>query len=435
VNPLAWRVTLAAAALTALVAGARGASGLFVSPLNAASGIGLASLSFALALGQLALGLTQPLIGALADRQGAPRVIAAGALVLALVTALPALWPAPWVVALSMVMVALAGSAVASNGLLVGEIGRAVPPSHSGLAMGLLGAGASLGPLLLGPLTMWAIDARGWAWALTATALLGLLAWPLATALPRRTQAATASQPVADVLRERRFWRVAASFGICGFHVAFLAAHMPGVIERCGLPSSLAGVWIGVAGAGNLAGSLLMGLALRRGEPAVLLAAMYLMRAASIGALLLLPVSAEAMLGFALLMGATHMATLPPTSALVARQHGVARLGTLFGVVMLVHQLGAFAGIAFGGWAAAHTGSDTLLWAVDIALALGAAALAWRSRPAPRPGRRARPRPQGSGSQRASSAASGCGSTGLPSTAATPARRSASASTASASPL
>jgi predicted MFS family arabinose efflux permease len=246
--------------------------------------------------------------------------------------------------------------------------------------MGLLGAGASVGPLLLGPLTQWAIDAGGWAWALIATALLGLLAWPLAAAMPRRTASVAPSRPVADVLREWRFWRVALSFGVCGFHVAFLAAHMPGVIERCGLPASLAGTWIGVAGAGNLAGSLLMGYALRRGEPAVLLAAMYLLRAASIAALLLLPVSAAAMLGFALLMGATHMATLPPTSTLVARQHGVARLGTLFGVVMLVHQLGSFAGIWFGGWAAERTGSDTLLWTVDTALALGATALAWRSR-------------------------------------------------------
>jgi predicted MFS family arabinose efflux permease len=380
-NAAAWRVTLAAAALTALVAGGRSAFGLFVSPINSASGIGLASFSLALALGQLALGLTQPLIGAVVDRHGATRVIGWGALALALATLLPAAWPLPWLVSLSMVGVAVAGSAVGSNGLLVGEIGRAVPPARSGLAMGVLGAGASAGPLLLGPLTQWAIDARGWAWALVATALLSLLAWPLARALPQRKGRAAAikSQPMADVLREWRFWRVALSFGVCGFHVAFLTAHMPGVIERCGLPASLAGTWIGVAGAGNLAGSLLMGLALRRGDPARWLAAMYLLRAASIALLLLAPVSVELMLGFALLMGASHMATLPPTSALVARQHGVARMGTLFGVVMLVHQVGSFAGIWFGGWAAERTGSDTLLWTVDIALALGAAGLAWRA--------------------------------------------------------
>jgi predicted MFS family arabinose efflux permease len=382
-NAGAWRVTLAAAALMALVAGGRSAFGLFVSPLNSASGIGLAALSFALALGQLALGLAQPLIGAVADRHGAARLITLGGLALAVATVLPVAWPLPWVVSLSVVAVALAGSLAASTGLLVGEIGRAVPPARSGLAIGLLGAGTSAGPLLLGPATQWAIDQHGWAWALAATALLGLLAWPLAAALPSRgahTAPQAHAQPVADVLREWRFWRVALGFGVCGFHVAFLAAHMPGVIERCGLPASLAGTWIGVAGAGNIVGSVLMGLALRRGEPALLLAGMYLARAAAIAFVLAAPVSAVAMLLFAVLMGATHMATLPPTSALVARQHGIARLGTLFGVVMLVHQVGAFAGVAFGGWAAARTGSDTLLWSVDLALALGAAALAWRSR-------------------------------------------------------
>jgi predicted MFS family arabinose efflux permease len=74
------------------------------------------------------------------------------------------------------------------------------------------------------------------------------------------------------------------------------------------------------------------------------------------------------------------MATLPPTSQLIAGAHGVARLGTLFGFVMLVHQVGAFAGIWFGGWAAEATGSDTLLWTLDILLALGAAALVWPER-------------------------------------------------------
>jgi hypothetical protein len=71
------------------------------------------------------------------------------------------------------------------------------------------------------------------------------------------------------------------------------------------------------------------------------------------------------------------MATLPPTSALVARQHGTQRLGALFGIVMLVHQVGSFGGIWFGGWAALATGSDQLLWGVDIALALSAMALVW----------------------------------------------------------
>lgn len=377
-NASAWRVTLAAAALMALITGGRSAFGLFVSPLNTASGLGLATLSFGLALGQLAVGFTQPLVGALADRLGAARVIVVAAALLALCTALPAWSPTPVPLMLSLIAGAVAGSAVGSNGLLIGEVNRAVPPERAGFAVGVVGAGASAGLLLLGPLTQWAIDSRGWAWALAATAALGLVAWPLALAMRRPAVAAAApraSAPVTDVLREWRFWRVALSFGVCGFHIAFLAAHMPGVIERCGLPASLAGTWIAVAGAANVAGSVAVGLAMRRGDAAALLACMYGVRALGVAALLALPATPAVMLGFAAVMGASHMATLPPTAQLVARQHGVERLGTLFGVVMLVHQVGSFAGIWFGGWAAVATGSDDLLWAVDIALALAAAAL------------------------------------------------------------
>lgn len=385
----AWRLTLAAAALMALVAGGRATFGLFVSPLNSASGIGLAMLSFAVALGQLAIGFAQPGVGALADRYGAARVIVAGAFALAIATALPALWPVPWMISTALVAAAVAGSAVASNSLLVGEVNRTVPPARAGLAVGLVGAGASLGQLVLGPATQWTIAYHGWTFALLALAALSLLALPLALPFRRVANAPPPlpSQTVAEVLREGRFWRVAVSFGVCGFHVAFLAVHMPGVIDRCGLPSSLAGTWIAVAGAANIAGSFGIGLAMRRYDAAWLLMLLYGVRAIGIALLLMLPATPAILLGFAAIMGASHMATLPPTSQLIARQHGVARLGTLFGVVMLVHQVGSFAGIWLGGWAAEVTGDDRLLWSVDILLALLAIALVWQRSPSPGPRR------------------------------------------------
>jgi predicted MFS family arabinose efflux permease len=382
VNAAAWRLTLAASTLMGLVMGGRSALGLFVSPLNTVSGMGLSSLSLALALGQLAIGLAQPVIGALADRHGATRVIVSGALLLALTMALPAVWPVPTTLWLALVGSAVAGSAVGSNGLLVGEVGRAVSPSRAGLAVGLIGAGASAGQLVLGPATHWAIDHQGWPIALVAIAALSLVALPLA--LPFRRQllakaerASRTSQPVGDVLREWRFWRVAASFGVCGFHIGFLTVHMPGVIERCGLPASLAGTWIAVAGAANIAGSIAIGLALKRHDARVLMVTLFVIRALGIASLLVLPVTPVLMLIFALVMGASFMAMLPPTAQVLSRQHGVQRLGTLFGIVMLVHQVGSFAGISLGGWAAEVTGSDRLLWCVDATLALCAAALVW----------------------------------------------------------
>jgi predicted MFS family arabinose efflux permease len=383
VSAVGWRCTLCAAALMALVAGSRSAFGLFVSPLNTASGIGLAGLSLAAALGQLGIGFTQPLVGLVVDRFGAARVIVAGAALLAMTTALPTAWPLPAVVSLSVVASAIAGSAVGSNGLLLGEITRAVPAVRAGLAVGLVGAGASLGQLVLGPAVQWAIGTHGWRGALNALAAAAMLAVPLALAFRRRriaTTAARPSQPLSDVWRDRRFWRVALSFGVCGFHVGFLGVHMPGVIERCGLPPAMAGAWIAVCGAANIAGSVAIGLALRRHEPARLLVVLYGLRAIGVAGLLVLPASAGALLGFAVVMGATFMATLPPTAQLVARHHGVQRMGTLFGVVMLGHQVGSFGGIWAGGWAAAATGSDRLLWGIDIALAVAAMMLVWPRR-------------------------------------------------------
>ena len=395
-NAKAWRLALSAAALMAIVSGGRSASGLFLSPLNTASGVGLAGLSFALALGQLLVGLAQPVAGAMADRFGAARVIVFGAWIMAATTALPSAWALPWIVSLSLVASAVAGSAVASNGLLVGEVGRGVPAERTGVALGLVGAGASVGQLLIAPAAQWAIGRFGWSDALLGVAALSLVALPLSTTFRRPRAAADAtrpapqsqaSQPVKAVLRQWSFWRVAGSFAVCGFHVAFLAVHMPGVIERCGLPASLAGTWIALAGAANIAGSIAIGFAMKRRDSGVLLVGLYGVRAAGIAALLLLPTSTTVMLCFALVMGASHMATLPPTSQLVARQFGPRHMGTLFGVVMLVHQVGSFAGIWLGGWAAAATGSDTLLWVVDITLALVAGMLVWprvmRRNPAP----------------------------------------------------
>jgi MFS family permease len=373
-----WRVALAAAVLTGIGLGGRQAFGVFVSPLNTASGLGLATLSLAFALGQLAIGMAQPLFGRLADRAGARRVVLGGAALFVVATLLPVLSATGWIVFFSLVASAIGGSAVGSNALLLGPVSRAATPAHAGFAVGLLGAGMSAGQLVLGPGLQWLIDHQGWEFALLACAACGLLAVPMAFCLAAPGEPASApAQPVqlGQVLRQRAFWRYAGSFGVCGLHVAFLAVHMPGVIERCGLPASLAGTWIALAGAANIAGSLAVGALLRRVGSARMLATLYLLRAGAILAFVFAPTDLGVLMAFGLLMGATHMATLPPTSSLVSGRYGTARLGSLFGVVMLVHQAGSFLGIWLGGALAAHTGQDTWFWAIDIALALGAAVL------------------------------------------------------------
>ena len=78
-----WTLVLSSAAILAVTMGIRQSTGLFVSPLNSATGLGIVTISFALAVGQFAWGAAQPLFGMLADRVGSFRVIVFGAVLLA----------------------------------------------------------------------------------------------------------------------------------------------------------------------------------------------------------------------------------------------------------------------------------------------------------------------------------------------------------------
>jgi len=380
VTAVAWRCLLAATALMALVMGSRTATGLFVSPLNTATGVGLAGLGFAVALGQLAQGLAQPPLGWLADRYGSRRLIVTGALLLCLATMMLTLADSIFAFSLTFVVIAIASTAVGSNSLLLAEVGRRVPAERRAMAFAIVGAGGSAGQLLIAPGAQAIMDANGWLVALGGIALLSLLALPLARVFGTGDGHAVATshqatnQRLNDVLRRPTFWLIAGSFSVCGFHVGYLTTHMPGVIERCGLSPSLAGVWFAVLGAANIVGSLLAGVCLRHVSTHNFLIGVFSVRAASVVSLLLLPVSSEVMLGFAVVMGLSYMALLPAISQQLTERFGIQRLATVFGVVSLVHQIGSFAGAWLGGVVAEATGGDELLWVIDIGLALTAVA-------------------------------------------------------------
>ncbi|HRP23372.1 MAG TPA: MFS transporter [Thauera sp.] len=374
-------IALAAAALMAITMGSRSSFGLFVAPLNAATGLGLVTISFAVALNQLLWGVAQPFVGLIADRHGSARVIAVGGLGLATGSALLPFVGSAAELVLALALLAFAGAAAGSNGLLLGEVSRRVSAERRGLAVGIVSAGGSAGQLLLGPTSQGMITAAGWQQAMLGLAALALLALPLALMFresagrPALSAQESASMPVRDALTSPAFWLVTGGFFVCGFHVSFLISHMPGVIADCGLPASLAGWWIAVVGLCNVIGSLLAGAAIRRGSMRRVLMVLYGLRALGVATFLALPKTEWVMLGFAAWMGLTYMATLPPTVGLVGKLFGLRHMATLVGVVMLVHQIGAFLGVWLGGIVLTVTGSYDWMWHADIALALLAVAI------------------------------------------------------------
>ena len=80
VRPGVLSVTLAAAAILMLTMGSRQSFGLFIGPISTSTGMSIATISFALAVGQFTWGAIQPIAGAFADRYGPRPVLVAGIL-------------------------------------------------------------------------------------------------------------------------------------------------------------------------------------------------------------------------------------------------------------------------------------------------------------------------------------------------------------------
>lgn len=382
-NSRAWIAVGAAAALMAVAQGSRSSFGFFVSPLNTATGLGLATISFALATSQLAAGVAQPLLAAWSDRVGLARSIATGALLLALFTAIVPFVSTGAGLTLALCAGTAAAVAVGSAPTLIAAVARRVPAERRDLAAGIVGAGGSAGQLVLGPTTQTVAIASGWVSAIALLAALSMIAIPLALAF--RAGGAAAAEVRArgghgtragDALRSRDYWLVTASFFLCGFHVSFLTAHMPGVIEACGLPASLAGTWLGIIGLSNIAGSIASGAAIRHVSKRKVLAGLYALRAVGVALFLVAPKTQAVVIAFSVWMGLTYMAALPPTSGLVADRFGVGRLASLLGIAMLLHQVGSFLGVWLGGLVFAAAGTYDWVWQADIALATVAACCA-----------------------------------------------------------
>ncbi len=382
-----WLVLLAAGGIFALTMGARQSMGLFLGHLNTHTGLGLASISLAFAFGQLWWGLTQPLAGIVADRWGAGRVLALGASLVALGTFLIPRMHSTSGLVLAIGVLAAGGAGMAGPSVLMAATTRLVAPAKRAMATGVVNAGGSFGQFIFAPLAQAITSASGWMVAIQSLAVITLLALPAAWVLraPRAVAdgAAATARPLSTGQATSQAWAdpsfrwLAGGFFVCGFHVAFLATHLPGVVASCGLAPEV-GAWaLAMLGLFNIVGSvgigLLMGWRGGRLQMKHLLSAIYAIRAVAVLLFVLAPKTTPVVLVFAAVMGVSFLSTVPPTAGLVVRFFGPSHMATLFGMVMVSHQVGGFLGAWLGGKVFEATGNFDLMWFADMALATAAA--------------------------------------------------------------
>jgi predicted MFS family arabinose efflux permease len=374
-------IALAAAAVFALSLGLRQTQPLFIGSLNSHTGIGYATISFAFGVAQLTWGLAQPVAGAVADRWGSRWVMITGALLLAAANAATPFSTNALVLTLLIGVLAAAGAGAIGPAMLISAANRWIPDAKRSLTSGIITAGGSFGQFTLIPLAQLLIGVTGWQPSMIILGAVGLAAVPLlmvfTPSAPARAAAGVASSTLRVVLqgavRDPSFLLLNLGFFTCGFHVAFIATHLPGMVVLCELPPSVSAWSLSIIGLFNIMGSLWVGKAIHGRRMKYALAWIYFARAMLILAFLLAPKTPVAFFAFSAGVGFTYLSTVPPTVGLVAKLLGVRYLATLFGIVMLSHQIGGFLGAWLGGKAFEATGNYDWMWVADITLCLFAA--------------------------------------------------------------
>ncbi|WP_422403156.1 MFS transporter [Pseudomonas sp. GZD-209] len=390
-----WRtsgwVLLGAALILALSLGVRHGFGLFLAPMSADFGWGREVFAFAIALQNLIWGLAQPFSGALADRLGAAKVVIIGGILYATGLVLMGMADSIWSLSLSAGLLIGIGLSGTSFSVILGVVGRAVPPEKRSMAMGIASAAGSFGQFAMLPGTLGLIQWLGWSAALLVLGLMVALIVPLVGLLRDNPMPAHgADQSLGQALREAcshaGFWLLALGFFVCGFQVVFIGVHLPAYLVDQHLPAITGTTVLALVGLFNIVGTYTAGWLGGRMSKPRLLTALYLLRAVVIVLFLWAPVTQVSAYLFGIAMGLLWLSTVPLTNGTVATLFGVRNLSMLGGIVFLFHQLGAFLGGWLGGVVYDQTGSYDLVWQISILLSLLAAALNWpvRERPVAR---------------------------------------------------
>jgi len=376
-------VVFCACLLLAVNFGMRASFGFFMAPISNEFGYGREVFAFSLALQNLCWGLFQPIAGAIADRFGTVKSIVIGSVAYALGLYIPATAGDHWDLHIGAGILVGMGISGTGFGVVLPALARMVAEEKRGFALGLGTAAGSFGQLLVIPVAQEFITTYGWQIALLILAsgslCMLLLSVPFrGDAQQRNATGADDQQTLNQALKEAsghvHYWLLIAGFFVCGFQLAFITVHMPAYLSDNGFGAHVAVISLSLIGLFNIFGCLLFGAWSSKHSKKNLLGIIYFCRAAAIAAFMLAPISTTSVYLFSIVTGFLWLATVPPTSGLVAQMFGLKHMGSLYGIVFLNHQLGSFLGVWIGGYLYDTTGNyDKVWWAAAIIALITAA--------------------------------------------------------------
>ena len=374
-------IVIAASCLVAAMFGSRNSLSLTIEGIDQSQTLNYLQISFAFALGQLVVGAISPFAGMIADKYGSGKTLTVGILLGLLGIILIPYSTTAFTLSISLGVISSIGLGVAGLPVVLASVNRLIPQNKVGMAFGLVNAGQSLGQLILAPLAGFIIVNFGWILCILFLCVVLLLVLPFSFTLRSRTDtkhpSGVQTKSLLETLRiafnTPSYIYLVVGFFVCGFHVAFIATHMPGVIQVCGLPPTVSGWSLGLIGLFNIVGSIFAGWYISKRSMRIFLAYTYFARCIIVLLFLASPKDLISIILFSAALGLTYFSVIPATAGLVGKMFGPQFMATLFGFALFSHQIGGFLGAYLGGYFFSVTGDYTTVWLLDAALAVFAA--------------------------------------------------------------
>ena len=354
-------------------------------------------MSFAAAVGILVNGLTQPILGYAYDLIGGRKLILIGVLAIGITVGLMSLTfhVLYFLLMFGFIMsIAMSAGSITTGAVLVSKWFQ----RRRATAISVISAGSTVGGLILVPFATYLIILIDWrlTWVVLGLIIV-IVVFPISFLLLRNEPADLGLLPDGDQIqnsgvsntsvqqqqsgplmveewrhafRSMPIWQLSASYFVCGFTTLIMAFHFVPYAVESGFSPSVAATAFGLLSAMNTIGVLVIGPFADKLGSKNLLGLVYAVRAFAYLGLFLLPGQSGLWI-FAVIGGASWIATVPLTTGLTADIYGLKKVGTLNGIVFMSHQIGGSIGIQFGGIMRDLTGSYSIPFAVaSLLLAL-----------------------------------------------------------------
>ena len=373
-----------AALMMTIAMGIRQNLGLFQAPASHDLGIEISDFALAVSVQQVAWGVSQPFIGAIADKHGTRWVTLIGSVIYILGVLLTATATSQLPIVLGAGVMIGVALACTSSGITANIAARVVAPQRRTLAFGLVSAAGSIGTMFTAPIAAHFLKTDGWRAGLWAFVIIALAMLPAAfigskaDRLPN-SRVADRNLTIVDALDEARRHKgyvvMSLAFFVCGLQLVFLTTHLPTYLAQCGMDPSYSATALMLIGGFNILSSWLFGWLGDRYPKRFLLGGLYLLRSATIAAFFMYPPTPVTVVLFGAAMGTLWLGVIPLVNGLVVQIFGLRFLSTLTGIAFLSHQAGSFLGAWGGGYLFDLMGSCDLAWKIGVMVGLAAGTL------------------------------------------------------------